>query len=424
MPLELWIHGPGYGESIVLAWDELRIGRNVRCAAVIDACWVEDDLDPFVCRMLDSPEVSAEKIPFVACTHPHDDHISGMSELISSVGSRGTPRLFYKKVERVLWWGGHHRSVMMSYLSALLHQAKDDETRKKAIIAHFEFVHGMCVMAGDYSAGVQPMANEASFVGVRLVYEAKLPGSEGQMRVWSISPHLGPQKKFREELEDRISNKGSVTGGSLKHANHTSLGFLIEYGEAQIILGGDVTSPNWRKFYDEWKEFEGKPLPDEGGPPLPKLHPQVVKVAHHGSNTGDVTQKVKRSVDGVSEVVSSMWQEDKGFFGQMQIDANAKPLAIVTPWKKGSGSLPPDEVLDRIYHSGFRPFVTGKKPHEQLLKGQTGQETVWDAVHACLCIHADKTIEEDLELCWEHKPKNERVQAEVIPVSVRERAED
>jgi hypothetical protein len=413
MPLKLWIHGPGYGESIVLAWNEIRSGRKTRCAAVMDACRDENDLEPFVCRKLASPEVCAEKIPFIACTHPHDDHISAMPELFKQPG-------LVAKIERVLWWGGHHRSVMNTYLNALLNQAQESGNKRgeEAISAHFDFVHGMCWLAGDFNAGGAALANEAAFVGVQFVYQAPLADEEGWLRVWSISPHLGPQKKFRNELESRISHKGGVTGGSLQLANHTSLGFLIEYGETQIILGGDVTSQNWRHFHDEWKKHEGKP-PNDGEPPLPKLNPQVVKVAHHGSKTGDVIRKSKQEDDGACQVLSFMWSQGKGFFGAMEIDEANKPLAVVMPWNNGGSFLPDEDVLDRIHQSGFRVFVTGENAHDPYLEMQSDRYQGWDDAHAYLRIHTNKKVEEDLDLCMEHIPEDERLLAKEIATITR-----
>lgn len=325
MPLDVWIHGSGVGETIVLAWHEA--GKQKQRAAVIDSFGNPSrPEDCFAIKTLAG--LNNPILAFICATHPHYDHVATLPAVIEKHG---------RMLQRVFWWGGHHRSVVDGMLGVLPEPLSDPVKAIK------QFMRLTCDLAGDSNPGGIVSAQEYSFTGVRHVYSAPLPEDGERLEIWSISPFLGPQKKFRESLEKSISASGEVEALKLSAVNDASLAFLIQYGRSQLILGGDTGTDNWRCAFQEWQRLKN------GGTKLPDLDPDVIKVSHHGSKTAVPELQQKRPLGD-----PDMWQAGKGFFGMMQ-ERETQPVAVITPW---TSRLPEDAVIKLIKEAGFKTFVT------------------------------------------------------------------
>ena len=103
--------------------------------------------------------------------------------------------------------------------------------------------------------------------------------------------------------------------------------FVINYGTAQIILGGDMEEENWCELIKSEK--------------CPEFRPCVVKVSHHGSTTGRI---------------AGMWGAS-GFLGKH------RPVCVITPWQGGGRKLPCLSDLDEIVDSSAATYITGAQRH-------------------------------------------------------------
>ena len=111
-----------------------------------------------------------------------------------------------------------------------------------------------------------------------------------------------------------------------RHANHVSIALLVQYGEAQVILGGDMEDLNWKELVAQTNR--------------PSFKPCVVKVSHHGSANGRI---------------DAMWPNGGGFIDGRPTSA----IAVVTPWCIGGNSLPEEAILNEIRLAGYSTYVTG-----------------------------------------------------------------
>ncbi|MDA0812147.1 MAG: hypothetical protein O3C21_07160 [Verrucomicrobia bacterium] len=369
MGLDLWIHGPGYGESIVLVWDESKSDGSSRRAAVIDSYGdVRTPQDSFACRKL--KELGDPPLAFVCGTHPHFDHVATLHDLLGQHAAR---------IERVFWWGGHHRSVVGAYFGALLQHANARNPPRRlsdGICSQLYFIHWTRWLAGDFEPGQLALAQETSFIGVQRAYSGELPDGQGRIDVWAISPFLGPQKAYRTELEACIRRDGKADRMPKRTANETSLAFLIQFGQTQIILGGDANSKNWHLFREEWERQRA------ANPSLPKLNPDIIKVSHHGSKTS---------------VSAGMWPADEGLFGTRRRGGRPQ-LAVVTPWSKNANSskrtLPDVDVLEAISAAGCDILVTGGDSSDPYL-----QDASYEDSHVHLRVDSAGPIEVTPHLC-------------------------
>lgn len=337
MALDVWIYGPGFGEAILLIWDEDRNGTGTeRRAAFID-CYGGRDYEshPALCQWQDA---GCPDVALVAVTHPHLDHIQHASIMMEAAGCTA---------DTILWWGGQDLRRMRAFYDQLSEDnaMREQETGKAAAMTR-GFLNDITALDdGKHRcrpAGPKPDIRTA--MGIDLAYEE--PTAAGLLRFHSISPWLGPQTPYTEWIDSQIYT--TRTGGTVVCprkgvANCTSLGFLIEYGGAQVLLGGDMEDDNWTHF-NAARSGNGKHKDS-----LPSLRPCLIKVSHHGSSTGHVPE---------------MWKPGCGFFGWRGATVDDRPLCVVTPWRRGNAErhLPDPDVVRMISRAGCHVWETASSP--------------------------------------------------------------
>ncbi len=158
--------------------------------------------------------------------------------------------------------------------------------------------------------------------------------AEGSVAIRMLGPWPGPRFHYQQEFNSQFKKLNgrlvSIPGGRVM-ANKTSAALLVQYGSAQVLLGGDMENESWEQLEEALTTGRG-----------PALNPTVIKVSHHGSSTASRP---------------GMWMPDQGFYGNRPATA----LAVVTPWRRGSEKrrLPDANVLKDISDSGYQTWVTG-----------------------------------------------------------------
>lgn len=366
MALELWVHGPRYGESILMTWQEAgtAAGQTVNKAALIDCHGVHEPIGHGLTP--DSGVLAPlEKLPepwslaFVAGTHPHLDHVASLAEVLADLGEDKA------RVESTIWWGGHFSDTLEFHRARSAHHRKTGQkNRAKASVAAVEFLL-MAQRLQTYQG--KQMVPHSRIVKL---YHRNLPNHEGTIRVWGISPCETERDAYHAAMRKQNPEAAKLTP---VESNRASLGFLIQYKDAQIILGGDMEAANWQHFNAVRDEQHG----DDHD--LPPLSPHVIKVSHHGSPTG---------------LIPGMWVPGSGFFNTAPGD-KPKPVCIVTPWKR---KLPDKLVINQMLSAGCRVVVTGLgvKPH--LATDRLSERKNRKVISYChLRIHPDGAVE-DVEL--------------------------
>ena len=177
-----------------------------------------------------------------------------------------------------------------------------------------------------------------------LVYSGQT--ANGPLEFYAISPWLGPQTAYTRWIDSQIciaSGGETEVRPSKGLANCTSLGFLIKYGKAQVLLGGDIEADNWTCLRGARPKENQKDM-------LPQFDPCLIKVSHHGSPTGEI--------DG-------MWKPNSGFFSSLPGTDRNPPHCVITPWRLGDPRwyLPKQDraVLERIAAAGCHVWETASK---------------------------------------------------------------
>lgn len=313
MSLRVWIGGPRFGESIVISWSDAE-GRTV--AAVIDS---HAQLAEWRLKDLGFPAVR-----FVAATHPHYDHIENLAEVM--IGERP---------DKVHWWGDDsvtHEKLCHRLIDKLVHP---DSTAANHCRAFFS------------AAKLSGHARLAMTEPGDLMYDTT-DQTGTKLSIWALGPWPESRHAYLKSFHGQFPGTG-VKRASVA-ANRTSLGLLVTYGDAQAVLGGDMEKPNWEALKQGWGIVQQRATAN-GRPVPPDIAPALVKVSHHGSNTGHT---------------EGMWPEGQGWFGN-----GAKPWCVVTPWcfpaagENVSRTLPDKDTLNMLHASGCKVMLTGT-PNDKL----------------------------------------------------------
>ena len=119
MSLEVFIHGPGYGETIILRWKNqkgesegaLVDGYSVASGDVDgdenESHWLADRLH----------QLGLHHLQFLAVTHPHNDHLCGLSDALRAWG--GT-------IGEAWYWNQLAPKFYIEYFDRLRTRVKND----------------------------------------------------------------------------------------------------------------------------------------------------------------------------------------------------------------------------------------------------------------------------------------------------------
>jgi len=336
MALDVWIYGSGFGESILLMWDGIgEKGDTERYAGFID-CYGGRDYEshPALCQWLSD---GCPRVALACITHPHLDHIRYASVMMAAAGCTA---------DKVVWWGGHD----LRYLRAFYAQMRED----LALTEHelgltAEMTWGFLNDLDALGKGIHkcipmgPKASVTTAMGTDPVLSTKT--ADGVLRFYAVSPWLGPLTTYTKWVNSQVY---TVPTGRTEVrpnrgvANCASLGFLIQYGNAQVLLGGDMEADNWAQFHTVWPSKEESAA-------LPRVNPCLIKVSHHGSATG--------TIDG-------MWRPRSGFFSSLERCGGQEPHCVITPWQMGDSRwhLPDRAVVDMISQAGCHVWETASFP--------------------------------------------------------------
>ena len=311
MPLDLYFYGPGYGESTILHWH----GDGAEGCAVVDA-FLPRGGDGWTLSKL--RELGVPKIDFLAATHPHLDHTKFIHYVVAE---------YHSRLDAVWWWGGWDRELYIKYFQTLAREDPQPDQRDRERSVNLFLIE--CNQRQDL--GQLRLFKTSCDVREILTQSA---GGSPLVEVFAISPWADPLAAFTKELANAHAARRDLGTG----LNRASLGFMVNYGQAQIILGGDMEAGNWQHLRSNWNRVSGEWA--EEGRYLPEIRPTLVKVSHHGSPTG---------------CVPDMWGKD-GFL----VPRGRPPWAVITPWDRAPHGrrLPNEGVIETIRRSGVRVLVT------------------------------------------------------------------
>lgn len=295
--LEVSIIGPGYGECILL-----HVGHNDW--VIVDSCINPKTKKPAALEYLKNIDVNPNWIKIIIASHWHDDHIRGLSEIVETC----------EKADFVF-----SEALRQEEFKRLITLFSNEPMMKS-------------------SSGLQELSN----IVAQLLATKKIPKRAISDRtIWKKENKL---LGFKCEITSLSPSDAAILLSNIeigklipsikseKHRlpslmpNHTSVVLWLEINDKKILLGADLeigqnADVGWIAILNSKNR------------PLSKA--EVFKIPHHGAKNADHPD---------------VWEK-------MLIE---EPIAILTPFHRGSINLPTGSDISRICMKTSNCFITGE----------------------------------------------------------------
>lgn len=291
--VEVLVVGPRYGEAICV-----HLGDNRWIT--VDSCLHGRRGKPAALHYLETIGVDAKAIELICVTHWHDDHVRGLSALVSA-----SPNATVVIPEAL----GEREFVMLA--------TRYGEGRLSSGVRELRNIYVMDPPAQLKLAGADK----------RLMKGAT---SAGDFEVWALSPSSAECVQAIQSLGKFLPKEGEPMGNvKAQSPNHLAMVILISVGDFSVLLGADleqVARPKhgWNGVLDTTVAQDGASC-------------SLFKVPHHGSGTA---------------YNATVWQQI----------VSQDAVALLTPFHRGSCKVPSPAEAQVI--SGHTPnaFITARNP--------------------------------------------------------------
>lgn len=233
----------GHGDSTIIKYD----GPEGVSFGVIDSNTVGPGRPPALTKLL---QHNAEKLSFVALTHPHADHFRGLLDVLT-----------------------HYQGKVGAFFSFPLHSHAIGR------------VHKLAKMYKDYLKNVDsPTIRSAALELIKILQKAKNEFKDDWFEPVGMRDLIAPPGFKGVEISTLLplpKERGwffkAIDAGSLDilrpthKENSISLAFQFKYAGQEVIIGGDGTYINWVAHKRQY---------ERGGY---ELNSSVVRLPHHGA---------------------------------------------------------------------------------------------------------------------------------------------
>lgn len=287
--------GGGYGESVVI-----HLGNQDW--VIIDSCIEPSTGEVLPLAFLRSRNIDLSQVKLIICTHWHDDHIGGISDILKSCQNA----IFsYARVNDLV--------KFLQFVS--LDYQKLKTTVSNTSTAEFN----RCLEILLKSGRIQKFA-----ASDKMLYSDLKEGFE--CRLYSLSPSDKSTSLFDQEVSTLIDKFGSTHKRIPRQtANDRSVVILINVNDQVIILGADleVVQDDNLGWLDIINNSSVIKLNDKAS---------YFKVPHHGSENG---------------YHDSIWS----------VLIKDKPIGTLTPWNRNT-KLPQPDMVERYKSLTNELYIT------------------------------------------------------------------
>ena len=287
--------GGGYGESIVI-----HLGNHEWI--VVDSCQDPNTGESLPLVFLRSSSIDLSQVKLIVCTHWHDDHINGISELL-----RNCPNATFSFAR------ANDQKKFLQFVSLDYEKVKSVASNS----ATSEFNQCLKLLREE--------KRQAKYSSVdRLLYATEF--HELKINVYSLSPSDFSSELFDQEISRLISDFGAPNKKLPKQTpNDRSVVLLLKLGKHTVLLGADLEVQDNPKL--GWLDITRnsqivKSFPRSG----------YFKIPHHGSETGYHEEIWNKILQG-------------------------KPLSTLTPWNRNK-KLPTEKMVNKYKSLTDNLFIT------------------------------------------------------------------
>ncbi len=301
--IEITLFGPGYGESVVV-----HLGNNQW--VVIDSCIDSATQQPAPLAYFQHIGVKPEDaVRLIIATHWHDDHIRGLSRVLTK-----------------------SKNARFCCSAALMHE------EFLATVLNYEAKPAMALTSGlkeifevyrELESRSKPEQIPIHAISNRNVFslQSEDSGHGFECRIWTLSPSDKQYQKFLYELKRLMPRvKETKKRATMQGPNNVSVVVWISVNDIALLLGADL-----EEIGNEGMGWSAIVTSNE----RPAGKASIFKIPHHGSKTAH------------NEMV---WR-------QMVAKSN---YAVLSPFRRGPKMLPSPKDVQRIMSYSDNAYSTSK----------------------------------------------------------------
>lgn len=293
MHLEVHVFGADQGESILIKFPNNEWG-------VVDCYACSKDISSNqALNYLFSQQV--KRLHFVCLTHPHHDHYSGLMQILKHLPTRQ-------------FW---YPAVMTSDLLRAIVKLEAQTMKASGNLQYSGKLIDLWEKINDLHANSRIEIRRLS-LGTDMAAQNDLGG----VQIVALAPSGDEAYRFERNLKNCFDSNGTLLPSKRQMSiNQCSAALTISYAGQRIVLGGDVERQGWIDLLAQQAQLaEGACL---------------VKVAHHGSQTGTCPK---------------LWSTHAA--------NTSHRIAVLTPfWKH---RLPEKRVMAEIIATGYELYSTSE----------------------------------------------------------------
>jgi Metallo-beta-lactamase superfamily len=239
--IEISVFGPGFGECVLVHVGD---GHWV----IIDSCMNRAVRKPAALAYFDEIGIDpAVAVDMVLATHWHDDHVSGLDQVIEACST----------VE--FWCSDALRTTEFLTLVELKFTRPD-----------LKFTRGVSCM----DRVLKHVGDKVNFALCSMQIYKRIVTAP--VEIWALSPSQYEGLLAKQHLKELLPTGEIESRISDRNPNHTAIALAILIGQEQIILGADLEESGDDRL--GWSAIVANPR-------RPQLNATLFKIPHHGSAT-------------------------------------------------------------------------------------------------------------------------------------------
>ncbi|MBF0549270.1 MAG: MBL fold metallo-hydrolase [Deltaproteobacteria bacterium] len=303
--VEISVFGPGFGECIVL-----HVGENNWI--IVDSCIQVDQKVPAALAYLKKIGVNpGDAVRLVIATHWHDDHIRGIGKVLEACN---TAQFICSEAlntaEFLTLVRAYGKRIMMQQTTGI-----------------DEFNHVLDILGKRAKSATRNDVPKFA-IADRILWDkgnSRLGNTSISCRISALSPTDAASLASKLEIVDLLPHeKDSKRRLQALTPNQAAVVLWVNVGGVHVLLGSDLEEISGSNM--GWSTIVQSAI-------LPEQKARFFKIPHHGSRTAHC---------------DSVWSD--------MLEAN--PIAVLTPFRNGSVTLPTPDDLRRIIALSPNTYVT------------------------------------------------------------------
>lgn len=285
--IEVTLLGPGYGECVLLHYGGDWL--------IVDSC-KHLNQGPAAIKYLNLIGAPLSQVKQVACTHWHDDHCGGLSEMY-----RQTPNA------DLIISAALEKKEFIQLIQAFAIETKNDGTS------------GLDEIYKTFKIAKERDKRPVFARSDQLLWRS----DDSKSELYSLSPCDGMITESMISIARLMPQNWDIQRPIVAKDNHVSIAMIFKAGNHSILLGSDLEETGKTKGWSTIITGNRRPL----------VKCSLYKVAHHGSETG----------------------EHPGIWRDLLVP---HPTSIVTPFSKLKDPLPRKTDRERIRKNSSDSYLT------------------------------------------------------------------